>query len=122
MTQKRSRDICRQNKATTVVAGSIYSCIAKDGINNITQMSDIVLNDEGSNLTMESQKRLKYISLQGNSSIHCIEAATKEYMKCSTYIRCGAMTIAKKAQNPSTSCNHDKELCQWSNYGDTGFT
>lgn len=99
MSNKRNRDVIRQNKATSVVAGTIYSYICKDGIKNMAEMSKVVLKEESDNLSEENKKRLEYISEQAKSSVLSLNEASNNYMKCSTYIRCGAKAIAGKAQN-----------------------
>ena len=99
MSNKRNRDVVRQNKATSVVAGTIYSNISKDGINSMAEMSKIVLESDNNKLSEENKSRLQYISEQGKSSVECIDIAANMYMRSSTYVRCGAKDIASKAQN-----------------------
>ena len=103
MSNKRNRDILRQNKATSVVAGTIYSYICEDGIKNMGKMSDIVLKEDGQHLSIDNKERLQFISDCSKSSIDSLSIASQQYMRCSTYIRCGAKTIAKKAQNTMKS-------------------
>ena len=91
-----NRDINRQNKASSVIDASIYSFITKDKLDTLVEICRSVKNDAKNVLSLESRKRLEYAvdNLDTIGEADPNEQAAKNYMKCSTYIKGGARSIA----------------------------
>ena len=91
-----NRDINRQNKATSVIDASIYSLITKDKLNKLLEICNNVSKDKNNTLSKESKRQLEYATsaLDSNKEDDSLVISSKNYMKCSTYVKSNAMIIA----------------------------
>ena len=88
-----NRDTNRQDKASTLVNACLYSNVTKQGI--ISCIS-ILKDQKNENITtLPSAFFQNMISILEQIEISNIKA-TKQFFRCSTHIKCGAISIAHK--------------------------
>ena len=92
-----NRDINRQNKASSVIDATIYSYITKDKIDTLLRVCESVNSDPNNVLSQSSRMQLTYAlnNLSSKPEEDSNELSSSHYMKCSTYIKGGAKSIAK---------------------------
>ena len=95
MASRTNRDATRQNKASSVVQATIFSQILNDGLLSIVQiMEDILTSQLPDKEYSLSRKQLDMITDLTSICLEANTASSTQYMKSSTYIKCGAKEIA----------------------------
>ena len=84
-----NRDINRQNKASTLVSANMYSNITKEGIQVCLSILDNSFSNELSPQLIATKSILTKVEKSN-------EIAKKKFCRCSTHVKCGAISIAHK--------------------------
>ena len=105
---ERNRDFRRQNKASTVVDATIYSLLTDDSAQGIVKLSqhsvetseDDVISPSNTCQDCSSNKQcMSQINTLAKTITNTNKIQRNKYMKCSTYVRTGALRIATTEHN-----------------------
>ena len=88
----KNRDITRQNKASSVVSATIYSQICDYGLRTVLDFLDDDLFQKNQDETIK--KKINDLIDTVSTCKKALQLSSNMYMRCSTYIKLGAVEIA----------------------------
>ena len=91
--EKKNRDVQRQNKAATLVSATLFSIVTKEGVAAIELISEKIKNSTDIAFI---HKSINAISVINTVISTANDKATKDYCRCSTYVKAGAIPIAHR--------------------------